>query len=373
MNEGPLIEHPQGAGQLLAEHRRFSLPSLLSRLLIASGFVPVWLATVVLLVVAQIIAPNTLSSESLSSAVLPFMTFLAIAALGEMLVIMTGGIDLSIPGVIVLVAHVVVGASGGEDNRLAYAIVVCLALSALVGLVNGLLVGVAGLNPLIVTLAVGQIVTGITIGYARNIANESAVPSALSTFATRQYVGVSAIFWLGIVITIALALFLRQTTAGRRFQAAGANPRAAWIAGINVRRHVVLAYVAAGVLYGTVGLLLAGLIRSPSIDLGEPYFLGPIAVVVIAGASLTGGLASATSTWVAAFAIALLSQMLRVLGLSSALQFAIYGVAIAAGMVISGDRIVGVLGGLSQRSQVRTWDNPSSGDAAEPEERGGAD
>lgn len=351
--------------------RRARLSSVLSTLLVGSGFMPVWLATVVLLVIAQVIAPDTLSSESLSSAVLPFMAFLAIAALGEMLVIMTGGIDLSIPGVIVLVAHVVVGASSGEDNRLAFAIAVCLALAALVGLVNGLLVGVALLNPLIVTLAVGQIVTGITVGYARSIANESAVPPALSEWATNQYLGISPIFWLGIAVTIVLALFLRNTAAGRRFQLAGANPRAAWIAGINVRRHVVLAYTAAGALYGTVGVLLAGLIRSPSIDLGDPYFLGPIAVVVIAGASLAGGLASATSTWVAAFAITLLSQMLRVLGLSSALQFAIYGAAIAAGMVISGDRIVGVLGGLSQLSQVRSSSGLSGGDGAESAERGG--
>ena len=70
---------------------------------------------------------------------------------------------------------------------------------------------------------------------------------------------------------------------------------------------------------------------------------------MIGGASLAGGLASATSTWVAAFALTLLTQMLRVLGLSTAWQYAVYGVAIAAGMVISGDRIVGVFGGLLQR------------------------
>ena len=151
---------------------RPGLPSLLSSSLVGSGFVPVWLATGLLLVVAIIFAPETLSANSLSSAVLPFMTFLAVASLGEMLVIMTGGIDLSIPGTIVLVANVVVGVSSGEGSKLAVAIVLCLAFSALIGLVNGLLVGIVGLNALIVTLAVGQIVTGVTVGYARTIANE---------------------------------------------------------------------------------------------------------------------------------------------------------------------------------------------------------
>jgi ribose transport system permease protein len=334
---------------------RHAVPGLVSNVLVSSGFLPVWLASGALLVVAQLIAPETLSSDSLRSGVIPFMTFLAVAALGEMLVIMTGGIDLCIPGVIVLVANVVVGVGSGENGRIGQAIVVCLAWSALIGLVNGLLIAVGGLNPLIVTLAVGQIVTGVTVGYARTIANESAVPSGLSSWTIDEFLGVSWMFWVGVWLTLALALVLRYTSVGRRFQVVGANRRAAWIAGIHVQRYVILAYVAAAVLYGVAGVLLAGFIRSPSIDLGDPYLLGPIAAVVIGGASLGGGLASVTSVWVAAFALTLLSQMLRVLGLTTAWQYLVYGVAIAAGMVISGDRIVGVLGGLLQRERVRAW------------------
>jgi ribose transport system permease protein len=329
------------------------LPTLLSNALTASGFLPVWAATAALLAIAAFIAPETLSSDSLRSGVLPFMTFLAVAALGQMLVIMTGGIDLSIPGVIVLVANVVVGVSHGDDNRILIAVLVCIGWSALIGLVNGLLIGVAGLNPLIVTLAVGQIVVGITIGYARSIANESAVPPALSSWAIREFLGVSWLFWVGVFLTIALAIGLRYTTIGRRFQVVGANNRAAWVAGIPVQRYVVFAYVAAAMLYGGAGVLLAAFIRSPSIDLGDPYLLGPIAAVVIGGASLAGGVASVTSTWVAAFALTLLSQMLRVLGLTTAWQYVIYGAAIAAGLVISGDRIVGIVGALLQRQRVR--------------------
>jgi ribose/xylose/arabinose/galactoside ABC-type transport system permease subunit len=150
----------------------------------------------------------------------------------------------------------------------------------------------------------------------------------------------------------------------------GANQRAAWVAGIRVERYVVSAYVGAALLYGGAGILLAGFIRSPSIDLGDPYLLGPIAAVVIGGASLTGGLASPLSTWAAAFALTFLSQMLRVLGLSTALQFVVFGVAIAAGMVISGDRIVGLFGGLLQREQFRTWIGADGVEAPDsPDER----
>src|SRR5437762_3067206 len=119
--------------------RRFTTAELLGRTLTASGFVPVWLATGALLVIAAIIAPETLSGESLSSGVLPFMTFLAVAGLGQMLVIMIGGIDLSIPGVIVLVANVMVGVSAGENGRIAEAVVISLVLAAGIGLINGLL------------------------------------------------------------------------------------------------------------------------------------------------------------------------------------------------------------------------------------------
>jgi ribose transport system permease protein len=338
---------------------RPSLSSAVSNVLAGSGFVPVWLATLALLLIAQIVAPETLSSNSLRSGVLPFTTFLAVAALGQMLVIMVGGIDLCIPGVIVLVANLVVGVGSGDNSRLPLAIVVCIGASALIGLVNGLLVSAGGLNPLIVTLAVGQIVIGVTVGYARSIANESAVPDGLSSWAINEFLGIGLIFWVGIALTITLALVLRYTAFGRRFQVVGANSRASWIAGIQVQRYVILAYVGAAMLYGIAGILLAAFIRSPSIDLGEPYLLGPIAAVVIGGASLAGGLASVTSTWVAAFALTLLSQMLRVLGLTTAWQYAVYGAAIAAGMVISGERIVGVFGGLLQREKVKKWLGPS--------------
>lgn len=334
--------------------RPAGLSGALSGVLVAAGFVPVWIALGVLILVAALVAPATLSSESFS-AILPLATFLAVAALGEMLVVMTGGIDLSIPGVITMASTLMIGVSGGDDGKLLAAVLVALSWSAVVGVVNGLLVGIGRLNPLVVTLAVNQIVLGITTGYRSGIANESSVPPAMASWAAGRAFGVNWIFWIGVALTIAMALFLRYTTVGRRFQTVGANPRAAWIAGVPVQRHHVFAYVAAGVLYGAAGILVAAFIRNPTLDVGAPYLLGPIAAVVIGGASLAGGLASATSTWAAAFALTFLNQMLRVLGLSSALQYAVFGVAIAAGMAISGDRIVGVLGGMFQRPGVHGW------------------
>ncbi|HEY4691341.1 MAG TPA: ABC transporter permease [Anaerolineae bacterium] len=316
--------------------------SILTSAVIASRYLSVWIAIVLLVLVALVIAPATLSRASFS-AVLPLTSFLAIAALGQMLVVITGGIDLSVPGTMTLAAMVLVGVAGGSDDRLALAIVASLAVSSLVGLANGLLVGVLKFNALIVTLAIGQIVSGATIAYSARVANESAVPVSFSTWVTEQFLGVSWIFWVAVIATLLLVLFFRYTELGRKFQSVGANPLAAWVVGIRVNGYVIFAYVAASLLYGLGGMLLAGFIRSPSLGLGAPYLLGPIAAVVIGGASLTGGLASATSTWAAAFFLTLLSQMLRVLGLPSALQFVVFGAAIIGGMVISGDRIIAVV------------------------------
>jgi len=219
----------------------------LASALVAARFLPVWIATGALLIVAAIIAPAALQNTSWAY-VLPYMTILAIAALGQMLVIMQAGIDLSTPAVISFGGNLLVGVSLGQDDRLALGLLACFALGAGVGLCNGILVGIVRLNPLIVTLAVGQIVYAWNLRYAREVTNSTAVPNALSSWAAEKPLGVSAVFWTGAGLTLAVALIIRYTGAGRRFQAVGANPRAAWMAGLRVRTHVVFAYTAAGIL-----------------------------------------------------------------------------------------------------------------------------
>jgi ribose transport system permease protein len=339
--------------------------SLFTSIVVLSRYFPVWIANIILVIVVLALAPATLSPTSFS-AILPLFSFLAIAAMGQMLVVMTGGIDLSIPNVMTLAAMIIVGVGSRSDDKLLPAIVVALGVSMLIGLVNGFLVGVLKLNALIVTLSVSQVIRGIGIEYAADVANEATVPDGLSTWATSQIAGFNAIFWVGILVAIILTLLLGYTVPGRRFQAVGANPRAAQIAGIPVKLYIILAYVGAGLLYGLAGILLAGFIRSPTLGLGASYLLAPIAAAVIGGASLTGGLASVASTCAAAFFLTVLNQMLRVLGLSSALQFVAFGIAIIGGMVVSGDRIIKVvehlLRGLSQPFKSKSSELSPAGD-----------
>lgn len=311
----------------------------LTSIVISSRYLSVWIALGLLFITAYLIAPGTLTRTSFS-AVLPLTSFLALAALGQMLVVMTGGIDLSTPGVMTLAAIMVVGISGNTDEKMPVAVVSALGVSLLLGLVSGLLVGVLKLNPLIVTLAMGQIIYGGTLAYADIVPNEASVPPRFAEWINAPFLGLSNVEWTAIGASLLFVLVFRYTELGRKFQSVGANPHAAWILGLRVNGYVILAYMTAYLLYGLNGILLAGFLQSPSLVIGVPYLLGPIAAVVIGGASLNGGLANAISTWTAAFFLTLLNQMLRVLGLPTALQFAVFGIAIIGGMVISGDRIV---------------------------------
>ena len=343
-----------GSASAGASRRRW-LSSLTGSLLFSTRFVTIWVATIVLLIVCQIIAPQTLSSDSMST-LLPLATITAIAALGpdarrhdRRHRPVGRRHDLA-------AARTSSSASRtGRTTGLLTTVLVVLAVAIVIGLVNGVLIAIVGLNPLIVTLAVGLVLGGVTQYYRLGTANESEVPPALSNWVfEKPLLGVSWVFWAGIVFTVLLALLLRSTPAGRRFQAVGANPRAAWIAGIHVKRNVVAAYVGSAMCAGIAAIFLAGVINNPGTDPGQPYLFGPIAAVVLAGTSLTGGLSSVTSTWVAAFALTLLNQMLRVLGLNTAFQFIVFGGAIIIGMVVSGDRIAGILGRLLQRPRFRT-------------------
>jgi ribose transport system permease protein len=324
---------------------RSSQRTILSNLLFGTRFVTIWIAVAVLLVVCKIVAPSTLSSASWAS-LLPLGSVVAIVALGQMLVIMMGGIDLSMGATISLTANVLVGVSKGADDGLGKAIVFVFLVAIVIGLVNGFLVAVFDLNPLIVTLATSLIILGINTEYRAGTANNSTVPDLLSDFVFDKVIGISKTFWFVAALTIALGIVLRSTTIGRRFQAVGANRRAAWMAGIRVRLYVIGAYVGASIAGGLAAIFVGGIVVSPGVDPGAAYLLGPVAAVVLGGAALSGGLASPASTWVAAFFVSLLNQMLKVLGLSNASQFVVFGAAIVVGMLISGDRIAELIGRL---------------------------
>jgi len=313
--------------------------SALTSFVVASRYMPVYIALLVLVIVASIWAPATLGHVAVR-AIAPYGAVLGIAALGQMLVIMTGGIDLSVPGTMSLAAVIVVGVGDSSNENIVVAVATAIAVAATIGLVNGILIGGLKLNALITTLAVGLIVIGVVNRYGSTFPVQSPVPRGLSEWTSNRVLGVSPVFWVGATLTIVLILGLRYTAVGRRFQAVGANPVASHVVGLRVNLHQILVYVVAAVFFALAGVALAGLIRNPGVAVGRQYLLGPIAAVVIGGASLTGGLASPLSTFVAALFLTGLNQMLRTMGLPTSLQFVVFGLVIIGGMLVSGDRII---------------------------------
>jgi ribose transport system permease protein len=300
---------------------------------------PVYLALLLLVVIASIWVPETLSGPALAD-IARSGALLGIAALGQMLVIMTAGIDLSVPGTITLTALIVVGVGQQSDERLPFAIATAIGVAALIGLVNGILVGGLKLNALIVTLGVGQVVMGLVGRYVLTFPVQSAVPPALVDWTSGRILGISRVFWVGLVVTLLLVVALRYTAVGRRFQVVGANPVASNVVGVRVTLNQILVYVVAAIFYAVAGIAIAGILRNPGVNIASAYLLGPIAAVVIGGASLTGGLASPLSTFAAAVFLTGLNQMMRALGLPTSLQFVVFGLVIIGGMLVSGDRII---------------------------------
>lgn len=298
-------------------------------------FMAIWIALAVLMLLGALFLPRSVQVASLQS-ILPFAAFLAIAAMGQALVIMARGIDLSVPATVTLTSTVLLGVSGGTEGNVVLAVIVAIGAAMAVGIVNGFFIAVLRLNALIVTLAVGAIVGGLTLGYRQTLQAEATVPQALADFGGARFLGISNAFWIALLVTAIVTLVLRKTIIGRNFEAVGANPDAARAAGIEVMRYQAGAYISAATLYGIMGILISGFIRNPTLEVGAPYLLAPIAAAVLGATSINGGIASMVAVLGAALFLTQLGQQLRLMGLDTSYQMIIQGVAIAIGMWLSG-------------------------------------
>lgn len=296
-------------------------------------FLAIWGAFAILIIASAIFTSASLRWTSIQ-AILPFAAFLTIAAMGQTIVIMTGGIDLSVPAIVTFAGVLILRISAGADGDLAVAIVVAIGVCAAIGFLNGVLVAIFRLNPIVVTLAMGSVVAGIAIWVREGLLQEARVPASLASFGSSNVLGINITVFVALGLVAFATFVLHYTIFGRRFTAVGANPAAAWIAGIPVVRYQIGAYTAAAILYAAVGILLAAFIRTPTLRLGEEFLLAPIAAVVLGGASLSGGVGSFVATMGGALFFTQLDQALRVAGQPTAVQIVIQGIAIAIGMAV---------------------------------------
>lgn len=270
------------------------------------------------------------SSEFSIRAMLVLASLLAIASIGQTLVVIIGGIDLSIPFLIGF-ANVVAAQLYGDGVDFVLVCLIVVGLAGLIGALNGAISSILGLHPLIVTLGIGTIVQGSVLLWTGGFPSGSA-PPALSEFVS---IGGSAgpvpVPWLVpafVVLAALLAVVLARTAYGRRLFALGSNPRAAPLALINPVGMWVITFAVSAIFAAITGILLLGFTGSAYGEVGQPYLFQTIAAVVIGGTALVGGRGSYFGTVAGALVLTEINTLLIGLGLQPSLVQAVLGVVI---------------------------------------------
>lgn len=293
-------------------------------------FVAIWPATLLLFIVSPLLAPGSVSRTALLSN-LPFASILAIAAIGQTLVIQQRGFDLSVPGMITVSAALVSQYPSDHHGQLAVAILLCLMAGALAGVVSGIAVTRFQITPMITTLGVNAILVGVALEITHGGQNATA-PDSLQTFAAGKVAGIPNTVIAAVILAVVIAAVVRGTVLGRRFVAVGVSTRAAAAAGIRVRRYQLLTYVLAGMCYSFAGILLAGFVADTGTNPGDAYLLPSVAAVVLGGTSLAGGRGSVIATLIGAVFLTQLEAVILGTGSSGGTQLVLQAVIIALGM-----------------------------------------
>jgi ribose transport system permease protein len=240
-------------------------------------------------------------------------------SLGMLVVILTGGIDLSVGPVVAFSAIVVSGMIQNQHLPLPVAILIALGVGGLAGTFNGFMISRFKLQPFIVTLATLGAIRGLVYVYSQT----PITPEDLS-FRTILGTPILGPFNLSVMIMLlaflVMQFFINRTTAGRAIVAIGGNEEAVRLAGINVRRHILMAYIISGLCAALAGILLASRLGIAQPSLGVGFELDAIAACVIGGAILGGGGGSVVGTFGGVVILGVIDNLLNLLNVQSYFQ-----------------------------------------------------
>jgi ribose transport system permease protein len=284
---------------------------------------------VLLLIACEIASPGYLSDQRIGS-ILRFAAPLAFLAAGQTLVMLTAGIDLSVTATATAAAYIMAGqASRGTGTALAIAALVGL----IIGLVNGIGVGIFRVQPLIMTLGMAGIVSGLlTVSAQSFVTGVPLVPAFVRDLASGNLIGAvipnSILLWAPVAALILLGL--RYSGYGRMLYAVGDNPLACRLAGVRVWQVLLVVYVLCAILAAIGGVLYVGLTNAADLQLATPYLLPSVAAVVIGGTSIFGGVGGYSGTILGAIILVVLDSLLTLLDASQAFKQILYGLIILA-------------------------------------------
>ena len=277
-----------------------------------------------LVLVIGVTRPGTVGPTWVANTIL-FAAPLGIVAAGQTLVMLTAGIDLSVAAVMTAAAYVAASQSYFGSIR---AVLLALAVGIVVGLLNGIGVAIFRVQPLIMTLGMSLVVSGVLLVYSLKVSPEGPpnVPDIVRTLGSGKVLGFvpnSAILW-GAIATIVI-VGLRQTGYGRLIYAVGDNPVACRLAGVRSWLVQLVTYTICGFLAAVAGLVLTGAINGADLSLGDVYLLPSVAAVVIGGTSIYGGNGGYAGTLVGALILTVLSSLFTLLDAPDPLKQILYG------------------------------------------------
>ena len=259
---------------------------------------------------------------------------LGIAAIGQTLVLLVGGIDLSLGTNISMVNLVIASIMSGSNERIVPAMIISLILCIIIGFVNGYIITKFHMQPFLVTLTVSMIVEGGYYIYTQGIARGSIADGI--RFLSEGWIGIipiALIIW--ITIWIICSFILRKTTYGHKLYLTGANSEASRLSGFHSNWIIISAYVGSAVLAWIAGIMLSGYIGVASVGIGADYTLNSIAASVIGGAAFTGGIGTLEGTFPGVLIITLLTSFMTIMGIPEAGKFIAQGLVIAVMVAIN--------------------------------------
>jgi ribose transport system permease protein len=298
-----------------------------------------YMLAVVMVIIVSILRPGFGSLTHLRSLAIE-AAVIGLVALGQTVVIISGGIDLSIPWVLNSAAVLMTVLTRGQDFQMIWAIPLVLLAAATVGLVNGLAIAFLNITPVIMTLAMNGILLGVMAGVASgglNIGYEhGAPPPVILGLARNRILELPAVVWIWVAFIALATVGFSFSGPGRYIYAVGSNATAAIYSGINVRRTRVLVYMLSAVMSAIAGIILAGKFGRAYLGMGDPFLFGSVAAVVIGGASILGGSGHYLGTVAGALILTVLTALLPIFKLPAAAQNIVYGLVVLSTVYLAG-------------------------------------
>ena len=291
----------------------------------------VYIALGILLVVAAVLTPKLYNQETIA-IVLRQAAQLGIVAIGQTLILLVAGLDLSVGGVILMTSIAVAEVSNGRDEMVLPAVLIALAIGALIGFGNGMLVTKRRVPPFVATLGMLVLVEGATQAYTLGVPG-GFVPESLGAVNQSWFIfSIPLVLWLAL--NVVFTFVLKGTVFGRRVYAVGSNIEAARLSGIPVDRIRISVYVLGSCLAVVSGVVLTGYVGYVDRFIGVGRELDSIAAAIVGGTAFTGGRGGLIGTVAGVLLIQILSTMALLMGLEIEVQFVIKGLVILGAVTL---------------------------------------